>query len=139
MEAINRDIKDIKDAMLKHDKADDERFDAILNKLEIMHELHIKNGEMIKNCVSLGEKTNGRVTKLEDVSIRLDKGNALLHQIVSQQHNQYENYVTQQEKLGNGFITRTEFDPIKKTVYGGVSIILTAVVGSLMALLIINK
>lgn len=42
------------------------------------------------------------------------------------------------DTVSKNYITREEFDPIKKVVYGLVSLILIGVVGALMAL-IINK
>jgi hypothetical protein len=40
------------------------------------------------------------------------------------------------EKLDNEYVTRTEFAPIQKLVYGGVSLTLVAVVTALLALVI---
>jgi ABC-type phosphate transport system permease subunit len=42
------------------------------------------------------------------------------------------------EKMDSRYITRREFDPVKSIVYGLVAIILIAVVGSLVALVIIE-
>ena len=41
-------------------------------------------------------------------------------------------------KLDNNYVTKDEFDPIRKIVYGVVTIILTGVVGALLAL-VVNK
>lgn len=138
MEALNQDIKQIKEAMLAHNKADDERFASILDKLDENHDVHIRNEEILRQILAQATKTNGRVTNLEETCGRLDKGNALLHQIVSQQHNQYENFVRQQEKTGSGFVTQIEFKPIRNLVSGGVALVLTAVVGALLSVVIIN-
>jgi len=40
------------------------------------------------------------------------------------------------EKLEVGYITRVEFEPIKKVVYGVVTLILIAVVGGLLTLVV---
>jgi len=40
------------------------------------------------------------------------------------------------DTIKNDFITETEFDPVKKVVYGLVAIILVAVVGALVALIL---
>lgn len=40
------------------------------------------------------------------------------------------------EKIDDHYVTKDEFDPIKKLVYGVVGLILTAVVGALVALVI---
>ena len=40
------------------------------------------------------------------------------------------------KKVSSGYVTKEEFDPIKKIVYGMVSLILTAVVGAVVALVI---
>jgi hypothetical protein len=42
------------------------------------------------------------------------------------------------DKLDDKFVTQTEFDPIRKLVYGIVALILTAVVGALLSF-VINK
>jgi hypothetical protein len=42
------------------------------------------------------------------------------------------------QKLEIDYCTKAEFDPVKKVVYGLVGLILTAVVGSLIALVIIK-
>lgn len=138
MEAINQDIEQIKDSIISHNKADDERFSSILDKLDKNHDIHIRNEEILKQILAQATKTNGRVTNLEETCSRLDKGNALLHQIVSQQHNQYENFVTQQEKTGSSFVSQLEFKPIKNLVTGGVALVLTAVVGALLSVVIIK-
>lgn len=39
-------------------------------------------------------------------------------------------------KVSSGYVTKEEFEPIKKIVYGVVSLILTAVVGAIVALVI---
>ena len=36
------------------------------------------------------------------------------------------------------YVTRTEFEPVKKLVYGTVTVMLTAVVGGLMALIVVR-
>lgn len=147
MDLINHDIKQIKEAMIAHNKDDDNHFTAIREKLNTIHELHIFNGENIKQAIKLGEKTNGRVTSLEEFCSRLDKANALLQQsnenlckIVSKQDNQYEAWVNQMEQLrekdGSRFITKEVFEPIKKVVYGMVGLILTSVGGALLTIII---
>lgn len=40
------------------------------------------------------------------------------------------------EKMDEKFVTQTEFDPIRKLVYGLVGLILTAVVGALIAMVV---
>lgn len=147
MDLINHDIKQIKEAMLAHNKDDDSHFTAIREKLNTIHELHIFNGENIKQAIKLGEKTNGRVTNLEATCVRLDKSIALLEQsnenlckIVSKQDNQYEAWVNQMEQLrekdGSKFVTRDMFDPVKKVVYGLVGLVLTSVGGALLTIII---
>jgi hypothetical protein len=50
-----------------------------------------------------------------------------------------KNEVTEiNRKLEADYITRQEFDPIKKVVYGMVSLILIAVVGALVGLVIMR-
>ena len=41
-------------------------------------------------------------------------------------------------KLESHYVTKEEFDPIKKIVYGVVSLILVSVVGALLALVVIK-
>lgn len=99
MEAVNQDIKLIKEGMLAHNADDKVQFSAINDKLDRNHDLHIRNEEILRQILEQAKKTNGRVTSLEASFVNLDKGHALLHQIVSQQHNQYQNFVTQYEKI----------------------------------------
>ena len=42
-------------------------------------------------------------------------------------------------KLDQKYVTKEEFDPVKKIVYGLVSLILIAVVGALIALVVVHK
>lgn len=136
MGTLNQGIRDIKNAMIAHNKSDDERFESILRKLDANHDVHIRNEETLKQILAQAQKTNGRVTNLEETCTRLDKGNALLHQIVSQQHGQYEKFVIQQEKSETGLVTKDVFEPVKKIVYGLVGLLLTGVVGSMLALVL---
>lgn len=41
-------------------------------------------------------------------------------------------------KIENDYVTREEFDPIKKIIYGLVTLILTAVVGALVGLVVLK-
>lgn len=41
-------------------------------------------------------------------------------------------------KLENEYITRQEFDPVKKIVYGIIGVVLTGVLGSLLGLIILK-
>ena len=47
-----------------------------------------------------------------------------------------EKLTTLDTKISNGYVTKEEFEPIKKIVYGVVSLILVAVVGALVALVV---
>lgn len=40
------------------------------------------------------------------------------------------------KKVSSGYVTKEEFEPIKKIVYGVVSLILVAVVGAIVALVV---
>lgn len=40
------------------------------------------------------------------------------------------------KKVSSGYVTKEEFEPIKKVVYGLVSLVLTAVVGAVVALVV---
>lgn len=42
-------------------------------------------------------------------------------------------------KLNSHYVTKEEFEPIKKVVYGLVSIILVAVVGAVVSLVVTNR
>ena len=42
------------------------------------------------------------------------------------------------QSMINSYITRVEFEPVKKVVYGLVTIVLIAVVGALVALVIVG-
>lgn len=41
-----------------------------------------------------------------------------------------------EKKIDNNFVTKTEFDPIKRLVYGTVAIMLTSVLGAIVALVL---
>lgn len=41
--------------------------------------------------------------------------------------------------LSNNYITRAEFDPVKRVVYGGVGLVLVAVLGALIALVVVGR
>jgi chromosome segregation ATPase len=114
--------------------------EEIKNKLAENHDVHIRNEETLKNILTQTTKTNGRVGILEGEYIKMDKTIALLSQIVSQQHHQYENWVIRQEKLQEGesevYASKEEIEPVKKIVYGLVGLLLTGVVGSILALVL---
>ena len=139
MEQPNKDIKEIKEGMLEHNKSDILEFSAIKEKIDRNHDTQIRLEEILKDVLVQAKKTNGRCTSLEEAFARLDKNNDKLTQIVSFHHNQYENFVTQQEKLGLNFVTQVEFDPFKKIVQGGVALVLTVVVTALLGLIIVHK
>lgn len=40
------------------------------------------------------------------------------------------------QKVSSGYVSKEEFEPIKKIVYGVVSLILTAVIGAIVALVV---
>lgn len=145
MENINRDISDIKTAMIAHNKADDERFDKQDTKLDVIitsqhefRETQLVNHEVIKGIKTDTGKTNGRVTALEDVVKRLEANDAKLTQIVSFHHNQYESFVKQQEALGKDFVTKLEFNPIKSRVEGTVNIVMVLVITAIVGLVLIK-
>ncbi len=130
---VEQNLKEIKEAMFKHFVDDIASFGEIKKLIAENHDVHIRNEEILKATLIQTTKTNGRVTSLEDVCQRMDKQHALLCQIVSQQHDQYKKFVIQQEKMG---VNKTEFIPVERLVYGGVTIILTGVLGALLALIL---
>jgi uncharacterized coiled-coil protein SlyX len=135
MQQVENDIKYIKDKMVEHNEADDERFSAILEKLDMNHDVHIRNEETLKQILEQAKKTNGRVGNLETTAGAHDKTIALLSQVVTQQHNQYETWVARSEKT---VVTQEQFSPVKNVVYGMIALILTGVLGALMTLIIIK-
>lgn len=140
MQQVEQDIKEIKVAMLKHFDDDGKSFGELKDLIAENHDIHIRNEEILKATLAQTTKTNGRVTSLEDVCQRMDKQHALLCQIVSQQHGQYEKFVIQQEKLKANeddiLVTKTEFAPVKSIVYGVTSLILSTVFLALLYLVI---
>ena len=44
-----------------------------------------------------------------------------------------------EQKLEGHYVTKEEFDPVKKIVYGLVSIVLVAVIGAILALVIVKR
>lgn len=127
MEQVNKDIQEIKNGMLAHNVDDKNQFFTINEKLDRNHDIHIRNEEILKKILEQATRTNGRVAKLEEVSIKQDKTIALLSQVSSQQ-----------EQTSKTFVTKEEFDPYKRIVSGGVALILVLVVGALVGLVIIK-
>ncbi len=119
LESLKRDMEEIKD------------------KLSENHDVHVRNEEILKNILLQTSKTNGRVTNLEILTAGQDKTIALLSQIVSQQHHQYESFVIQQEKLREGesdiYVTKEEFIPLRNFLYGLIVAILICVLGLILA------
>ena len=140
MTQVEQDIQEIKVKMIEHFDDDKGSFGEIKGLLEKNHDVHIRNEEQLEGILAQTTKTNGRVTSLELTVVEIQKSNALLCQIVSQQHEQYEKYVMQQEKLKEAgerlLVTRSEFAPFKSIVSGGVALILTGVAGALLALIL---
>ena len=142
-------LNDFKSEFHEHLKSDEKDFGDIKNSLQKTHDIHVENRENIIRCLDETKKTNGRVTNLESVVIRLDKAISLLEQsngslynIVSQQHNQYEKWVSQQERLKelqkDSFINKDQFEPVKLIVYGLAGLILTGVIGAIMLIVIVK-
>lgn len=147
MERVNDDIKDIKEAMLQHNKDDNEHFSNIAAKMSESHDIHVRNEEVLKSILAQTQKTNGRVTNLEGIVQGLTTSNALLSQqctslfnIVSKQDSQYEKFVIQQEKkmenTESQYVSKDEFAPVKRFVYGLISIVLLSVIGAILTLVV---
>jgi predicted RNase H-related nuclease YkuK (DUF458 family) len=145
--SVEHEIKEIKEAMLKHNQDDKVSFGTISRELselkkglEANHDVHIRNEETLKNILEQSRKTDGRVTSLENVFSELNTSNKLLHQIVSQQHHQYEKYVLQMERIKEGesdkYVSLTRYSLVEKIVYGFVALLLTAFGVALIALII---
>jgi hypothetical protein len=141
MQLVEKDIRDIKEGMLKHNSDDDKRFseqDSKLTKIidnqHEFRELQLINHEVLKSTEKQTIKTNGRVTHLEGVVTELVTSNKLLHQIVSVQHGQFLKFENAQEAFNtNKLVNKSEFVPVKILVFGFVGIILMAVIGALVA------
>ena len=143
---LDQNIKDIKLGMEKHNEDDIRHFTDIKGKLDANHDVHIRNEGTLKSILAEATKTNGRVTSLENFIAKLDKSYSLLEQsnanlaiIVSQQHNQYETWVAQQERLHKDeMVTKSDFQLVRNIVFGMTGTILLTVLAALLSL-IINK
>jgi hypothetical protein len=135
--------------MSKHFADDVKEFKEIHDKLDLMHDIQITNQGLLRECLAGVQKTNGRVTNLELVTNRLDKSFALMEQtqitmsnILSRQHNQYENFIKQREQLDadrfSEFLTKDDFAPYKNGINGMVVVILLAVLGAGLTLIGLN-
>jgi exoribonuclease R len=138
--SVENELKHINHQLEVHEVKDDTRFTEMLTKQDVNHDIHIRNEEILKQILEQTKKTNGRIAKLEEEVVDLKKCNALLSQIVSQQHDQYQNFVTQYEKMkgvdADNFVSKDQFAPVKGFVYGLVTLILTAVGVAIVAVVI---
>ena len=130
-----------------HMKDDLVQFKDLKDKLDAMHDIQLTNQSILRECLGEVKKTNGRVTSLEGICFRLDKTFALMEQtqsnmanILSRQHNQYENFVKQREQLDSErydkMLTKEEFAPFKNGSIALVSLILLAVIGAILSIVI---
>lgn len=144
---MERELHAIREAFAAHERDDARHFTDIAARLEANREMHVRNGSRLDEILAQTVRTNGRVTNLEGVSVRLDKSIALLEQsnanlakIVSAQHGQYESFVAQQERVRDKddahFVHRDTFEPVRKVVFGLVSVLLTGVIVALLALVV---
>jgi hypothetical protein len=114
-----------------------------------MHDIQITNQAILRECLGEVKKTNGRVTSLEAISVRLDKSYALMEQtqqsmanILSRQHNQYETFVKQREQLDSEryskMLTKEEFAPYKNGSIALIRMVLVAVVVAVLSMVVIH-
>jgi hypothetical protein len=132
-----------------HTKDDLVQFKDLKDKLDAMHDIQITNQAILRECLGEVKKTNGRVTSLEAISVRLDKSYALMEQtqqsmanILSRQHNQYETFVKQREQLDSEryskMLTKEEFAPYKNGSIALISMVLVAVVVAVLSMVVIH-
>ena len=135
------------DAMKKHFVDDEVAFSRLTNNVEKNHDIHIRNEETLKNILQQTTKTNGRVTRLEDLIYKYDTVIALLSQSVTElKESNVKLYnisskqdgllLAQWKNIEEKFSSKDQTEPVKKIVYGLVAIILTSFVGALFALVI---
>ena len=147
MDAINKDIRDIRNSMEKHNTDHEKNVAIILKSQQEAHDIHIVNQQILKNIEEQNKIRNGRIEKLEGLFVQSDKAMALLQQttnnvaaIVSKQNVAYESYVKQrellEEKKSEVYVTKVENAPIQKIVYGLVGLLLTGVMGAILALVL---
>lgn len=79
--------------------------------------------------------------KIDSLEKRVDAGFAQINaklEILIEGYVKKEEFTTHCVEAKQTYVTKDEFNPIKKVVYGAVSIILTAVFGALIYLVIKN-
>ncbi len=103
---LEEDIKEIKEQMKEHNTADDRRFDAVLVKLELNHDVHIRNEELLKR---IELENHAQSARLEKVSSEYAKTVGELAKITSHNSGQiialWE--VNKKEKRAMAFIDNT--------------------------------
>lgn len=71
--------------------------------------------------------------KVDALASRLERNNAVVSTELGYIKAQLDKL---SQVVGDGYVTKAEFEPIKKVVYGMVALMLTSVVGGLLALII---
>lgn len=89
-----------------------------------------------KSWMKEHEKTDQKAFQaIHDHMDRLDKAtnNDLIVYKIDELKTQFSDL---EKKIDNNFVTKTEFDPIKRLVYGTVALMLTSVLGAIVALVL---
>lgn len=89
-----------------------------------------------KSWMKEHEKTDQKAFQaIHDHMDRLDKAtnNDLIVYKIDELKTQFSDL---EKKIDNNFVTKTEFDPIKRLVYGTVALMLTSVLGAIVALVV---
>lgn len=79
----------------------------------------------------MAKKTNGTETRLAVMANNIEYIKSELTEVKGE-------VKEVKESLEAKYVTQTEFDPVKKIVYGIVGLILTAVVGALVSLVVMK-
>lgn len=90
---------------------------------------------------ALQDHTKQDATAFESIHDHLDRldratNNDLVVYKIDQLKIQFE---VLDKKIDNNFVTKTEFDPVKRLVYGVVAVMLTSVVGAILAMVVRTK
>jgi cell division protein FtsL len=144
---IKDDIRRITEAAIQHNKDDNGHFTNIGGKLDANHDIHVRNEVLLTQILAQATKTNGRVTKLEDLVAKYDTTIALLQKSVETLTNLNETQVETSSKL-NGmmianwdrlekeYVSKERFSLVEKGFYTVAGLIILAVIGALVALVV---
>lgn len=122
-------------------------YQKLMNKIEQNHDVHIRNEETLKGILQHTSKTNGRVTRLEDITAKQDTTIALLSQSLAElkeanvklynlSSKQDGLLMAQWEKAEAKFASKDDLSPVIKILWAIGAIVGTGFLGVIGSALI---